>query len=602
MPHTRRPASRVRHWQVDWREASSHPPMATSDDSLAAIRDFERQLDTALEALPSLRCSGSECLLQSGNIIETASTDRGRGLDDVLGHGLLVLAPYFAQTSEGPTPDLVQLTHDLLFAGHYYRLRDLLYYAYNAPAALDWQFGSGGVTIRFADQTIPRQYYLEVNQFVVGSAEIFADFDASERIIALLSAHAPGTEFPELEEVSELIRREIEIKLGAYYSLLDPEAKVPLGPFTYAQFHRVYRELLATALYHRYQYKANGAIGSVTWPREELVGALAALTALPSDICAAVLDEITFDRASAKRRLQPLHFGLYAIDEGRRLLMLPHVFATWEGLISIMRLSALRRPQLFLTEVSGPLSRSLVARVRAMFEKQGFTVSTDVQLNHFEPSLPDIDVLVISEEPTLGYVVFACEVKNPIPPQWAKDRLRVLQEGSLSKAFEQLDAISAFFRSEQGVRFIRGRLPSKGLPHFGEEFLVLIREVIVTSASGGTFFGDRGRTVLDYRTLDRLLRRSDGDMHYVLHVISHLNEWLDASYKRGFEEVMVGPMRVRYEGVTPTAWMEFRQNEYKSVGRDVEMAADFIRDGYRPFDTLQDVERKEDIRDVGERE
>src|SRR5439155_13004176 len=104
-----------------------------------------------------------------------------------------------------------------------------------------------------------------------------------------------------------------------------------------------------------------------------------------------------------------------------RLLMMPHTFSMWEGFISILRLVALRRPEVFLANLSEPMGDALVDRLAGVFRNQGVGCSRNVRLADFDPRLPDIDLLVISEERPFGYVLFVCEVKNPIPAGWSKD-------------------------------------------------------------------------------------------------------------------------------------------------------------------------------------
>jgi hypothetical protein len=45
-----------------------------------------------------------------------------------------------------------------------------------------------------------------------------------------------------------------------------------------------------------------------------------------------------------------------------------------------------------------------------------------MSLRTIDSKLPDIDLLVIAKEPTLGFVLLICEVKSPLPPRWANDR------------------------------------------------------------------------------------------------------------------------------------------------------------------------------------
>ena len=60
---------------------------------------------------------------------------------------------------------MATLIADLDFASDYARIRDLLYYTYNAPGSVDWDFGASGLSVTFADKTIPRQYFIEQNHF-----------------------------------------------------------------------------------------------------------------------------------------------------------------------------------------------------------------------------------------------------------------------------------------------------------------------------------------------------------------------------------------------------------------------------------------------------
>lgn len=48
---------------------------------------------------------------------------------------------------------------------------------------------------------------------------------------------------------------------------------------------------------------------------------------------------------------------------------------------------------------------------------------------------------------------------------------------------------------------------------------------------------------------------------------------------------MIGPRRIRYEGVKPLALTDFAENEYRSVGT-AKIAEDFVREGRNPFDSL----------------
>ncbi len=219
--------------------------------------------------------------------------------------------------------------------------------------------------------------------------------------------------------------------------------------------------------------------------------------------------------------------------------MLPHHFALWEGHVSLLRLVALRDPALFNREFSGALGRALTRHLASVFESVGFSCLVEVGLREFGNHLPDIDLLVISQEPTLGYVVFVCEVKSPIPPRWAKDQLRVLAPDSVAKGFGQLERLHAFLASDVGIGFLRGMLPPEGLPDF-DEFALLLNLLVVTSDNAGAFFSDHGYRIIDFRTLTRLVRRSDGDTAYVLEVLNKFGQWADAGLQIVPQTISVG--------------------------------------------------------------
>jgi hypothetical protein len=153
------------------------------------------------------------------------------------------------------------------------------------------------------------------------------------------------------------------------------------------------------------------------------------------------------------------------------------------------------------------VARKFTSSIAAKFAAQGFHCLTEVKLDTFDPALPDIDLLVISEEATLGYVLLICELKSPIPTQWSKDQLRVLNQDSVSKGFKQLDRLSAFFSSSQGVEFIASRLPTTKLAHFSKGFLVVCKYLVITSQNAGMFFSDMSHTIIEYQTLDRIPAR-----------------------------------------------------------------------------------------------
>ncbi|OKI64343.1 hypothetical protein A6A27_25490 [Micromonospora sp. CB01531] len=532
-----------------------------------------------------MQSGGTEALRLAANIVEHASAEHPE-LGAHLSHGLQILAPTLIGRSPGAEIDIATLVSDLEFASRYHHLRDLFYYTYNAPGTVSWTFDAGRIEIRFADASLPRQFFISSNSWFVESMEAFSDKTRAEKTKELLRGQPEFELTPEVLEAAELIEAEVQQKVRLYFDLIS-DSTVTVGEYTYRDFVAVYRALLAKALYHRYHSDANGARGALSMPLDILVSDLeASAPSVPAATARQVVTDIAYGSTARRKRLNPVYFSLYHLPETDEILMLPHHFAVWEGYISFLRLVALRDPQVFLRSFSGQIGESLVRRLGNSFEGAGFRVRTNTPLATYSAELPDIDLLVISEERTLGYAVLACEVKAPLPPSWAKDQLRVLEPDSIAKSFGQVERITAFLGSDEGVDFLCNQLPRAGIPDF-DEFAMLIWTVVATSDNAGAFFADRG-TIIDYRTLERILRRCDGDMLYVLTALKEFPNWADSCFERAMDYVRVGDLDVSYEGITIKRLMEFPQNEFRSVDVAEMMVRGMLEEGHRPLDVFRE--------------
>jgi hypothetical protein len=548
------------------------------------VQDFERKLDAALNARPTVRLGGTKALKLASNIVEAAYTNR-LPLGARLAEGLQILAPTLVSRTPGDDIDVETIAADLDFAAHYHVLRDLLYYTYNAPGTMAWTFDPGKVEIRFADPSLPRQFYLAANNWYLASIGAFADDERTTRIEELLR----GT--PEFEptdaaiQAQELILEEVNLKLGLYFNLV-PDASVGAGGYTFDDFLSVYRALLMKALYHRYHARINGSHGVISMPLDVLSDDLeSSVDGVSSQTARRVVSDISFGVESQRSRLDPVYFSLYRSHDDE-ILMLPHHFAIWEGVVNFLRLVAQRDPPLFLRSFSQQIGEALEQRLAKAFSDAGFTARTNLPLRSYRTDLPDIDILVISDEPTLGYAVLVCEVKSPLPPRWAKDQLRVLEADSIAKAFDQLTRITDFLDSDDGIQFLMDQLPRLGLPDF-DEFAVALLTLVATSDNAGAFFSGRG-TIVDFRTLERLLGRCDGDMGYIIEVLKKFPEWADDSLERVLVDVQVSDAAVSYEEVEVKQLMDFRQSTYRSVGEPERMVREMLEAGDRPLDVLRE--------------
>ena len=266
--------------------------------------------------------------------------------------------------------------------------------------------------------------------------------------------------------------------------------------------------------------------------------------------------------------------------------MRPHHFAIAEGLVNVLRVIAQRRPNTFLEQVSNEVGSAFVRRVKSAWEAEGFICQSEVSLREFDATLPDIDLLVISVEPTLGYMMFVCELKCPVPPRWAKDQLKVLNKDSVSKAFRQVEVLKRFIQTEDGMRFISRMLPKEGHPHF-EGFVVGIEHLIITSDNAGMFFGAESTRVINFRTLERLLRRSDGDLALIQHVLRTYAKHADEALVTKMVEFQLSSLSVAYEAVTVSPLLEFPEGHWRGDPERQEMIDAFVADGMHPFDVFE---------------
>jgi hypothetical protein len=532
-----------------------------------------------------MQSGGTEALRLAANIVEHASAEHPP-LGAHLSRGLQIVAPTLIGRSPGAEIDVATLVSDLEFAGRYHHLRDLLYYTYNAPGSMSWTFGAGHIEIRFADASLPRQFFISSNSWFVDSIEAFSDKARARKVRELLRGQPEFELTQEVLEATELIEAEVQQKVELYFDLIS-DSTVTAGAYSYQDFVTVYRALLTKALYHRYHSDANGARGALSMPLAVLASDIeASVPNVPAATARQVVTDIAYGTAALRKRLNPVYFSLYHLSETDEILMLPHHFALWEGHISFLRLVALRNPQLFLRSFSSQIGESLVRRVAASFGTAGFRVRTNVPLATYGTTLPDIDLLVISEERTLGYAVLACEVKAPLPPSWAKDQLRVLEPDSIAKSFGQLERITTFLGSDEGVEFLCNQLPQAAIPNF-DEFAVLTSSVVATSDNAGAFFADRG-TIIDYRTLERILRRCDGDMLYVLTALKEFPNWADNCFESAMDYVRVGDLEVSYEGIVIKHLMNFPQNGFRSVDAAEMMVRGMLEEGHRPLDVFRE--------------
>lgn len=556
------------------------------------IKVFEDVIDKKLENLISHKYNGYSSIRVALSAIETSYMSGNNSAARFLRNGLNILMPYLIKSNEKkPFPKANQLFKDFEFASHYFMLRDFLYYSYNMPDSINWNVGKRKVKIKFNDNSIPRQFYLIENNYILKSMELTSVYtDEMKNISSLLKDREEFTKNPkDVQQIMNLIEQEAELKLKYYYNFLNDSdmKKINLGTYTLYEMFKVVKSLLVKALYHRYHsYLKNNPI-PVFVDVEELINALSHDLGLDTNKCKDILMDISYKK---EERIDPVYFSLYFLDEINQIIISPHLFCTWEAYVNILRIIALRNPRLFQETISPALSDNFVNHISDMFSSQGFKCQTNVKLNQFDPSLPDIDLFVVSEEPLLGYVIYCCEIKNPIPAQWAKDHLRVLNKDSVIKSFDQIEKIQNFLKTEQGLNFIRNMLPNpKDIPeNLNGEFLILMNHLVITSNNSGMFFSEKKQVIIDYTTLGKILEKCDGDIAYIMKLTNEFNDNLDNNYSMEKAELKIDGLTVNYEGVALKNLVDFPPNKYKSSGDDKKLLEEFVKHGHHPFDMFEE--------------
>ena len=498
-------------------------------------------------------------------------------LANTLKRGLDVALPLLIKSTTSTREiDIETVFEDLAFLSHYYLIREYLYYSYNSPGAFSWKFEQNRISIEFADHSIPRQFSQGWNAVILDTIEMHRQGVNRSEIEELLRGKEEYGNGEHIIEAFESTLAEAKVRARLNFDLLDAaSAEISLKGYGYESFRRVYEYLLAKALYHRYYARANSTWTCFQFPKDQIVEELIVGTGLTDPEIRSILADLTY---SPDKKLQPIYFNI--VDHPA----LPEFLMTAESIIDddipahLLRVQANRDPNWFLSRVSNALGDQFVDRLASMFEEVGFLVQRNVQLASIDSKAPDIDLLVISREETLGYFVFAIEAKAILPAYWAKDYLRALNKGGLSKAFDQVTGVLEALRSQAGSNLLAERILSLDPTPLSDGHIVL-KTLIVTSQNSGMFFEKEssGCAIIDYRTLGQMLKASDGDVVYIGKMLNSIREAPLPEITK--MNVDVEGISVTYDVVAGSDPVFFPPHEWKSAGLDVQVARDFFDNG-----------------------
>ncbi|GGU18952.1 hypothetical protein GCM10010259_06640 [Streptomyces daghestanicus] len=362
------------------------------------------------------------------------------------------------------------------------------------------------------------------------------------------------------------------------FDILDSETDhIALVGYPYRAFRDVYEYLLAKCLYHQYWAEANETWPTFQYPQDALVHEVHRGTEIETEVVQSVLSDLIYNEQT---KMQPMYYPIVSQAGSRDLIMIPQTLITSDAPSRLLRIHATKNPKHFLSRVSNHLGTRFVDKLANLFESQGFFVKKNVQLENVSKGAPDIDLLIVSRERTLGYFVFLIEAKSPIPSSWAKDHLRVTHSDSMPKAFKQVRRILDALKSEVGTDFMLKQVISMDPEPFPEGMMPL-RTLIATSENAGMFFDTESSatSVVDYRTLTQIVQNSDGDVVYILKILNEARDAFQASYQSATQTFTMGNITVQYEVTQMSTIRTYEKNVWKSEGVDVSVADDFFANG-----------------------
>lgn len=466
----------------------------------------------------------------------------------------------------------------LKFLGTYHILRDVIYYSYDNSDAVSWEMENKNIKVTLNDDSILRQHASERITFYLNSKYTPRDLEQDDPEVLLKATRPFDFSDPRVERAFSAIESVVEWKIQYYFSYVPEDSNVMLDGYKYSTFIGIYKYLLTLAMYERYYSKANNISGVITYRENELLEQAAQQY---PDESRASLAKIFKDIASSSR-------GTFNfITPENKYMLNPTCFSLVDGIANILRLFAKTDPNSFSSNISEIIGKGLVAEVKKKFEQYGnYKVYSDVKLNKFDLKLPDIDLLAISYEPSLGFHVFVGEVKNNLPAVWAKDYLKAKGEkGFITKAISQIETIKNFLLTADGAEFIH-RLAIKAFPKldinhlFPHGIFIVVDSMIISSQSIGMFFPESTTPIIDGATLSHIIDESDGDTNYVLFHLKRHNEFIDECIKRKAEKIYLGEYTIEYDAISIEKVYDLAKNEFASIGAIEKLEKQSLTEGY----------------------
>lgn len=470
------------------------------------------------------------------------------------------------------------------FSNSYLSLRDYIFMSFSNESSIEFSGDERSVSVSVKDPTIFRQFAYEAQTFALNSASEDKSSLGINQVVSLLKGTKQWDfDNQDLVKALESIKLEVEWKIRHYFSHIPEDSDIDMGGYFYREFISVYKELLFLSLYEGYHSKANDLSCVITYQENELANALEQATDIPVSRCKKILRDI-----SSSSRCTFNYF-----PSSNKFFLFPFSFSLKDGISALLKQYAQKNSNAFSANCSAVIGDSLVKEVARYFDEyKNFHVFKEILLQPYSSDLPDIDCLIVSYEPSLGFHFFVCEVKNNLPASWAKEYLKATgKKGFIEKALSQSNKISDFLKTDEGADLLLAKA-MQAFPELNMEklfptgFCGVIDCLIVTSQSMGMFFPDSTTTIIGDDMLRHIVLRCDGDVNFIQFHLHHLNEALDGCYSIERETVNASGVEITYDTCKLTGLFDIPQNKYLSDGTFEYLEKESIETGYRFIDSI----------------
>jgi hypothetical protein len=487
--------------------------------------------------------------------------------------------------------DVDDIVAACIFSSHYRQTRDLIFCSFRSPEAISWELTEKRIKITVKDRSFFRQIACETQTFFMNSMTSFAGHTVEKAEKLCENTKYWDMDDPKVLKLLDLLENEAEIKIAHYFDYLPRNSSVDIGGFTYADFIKVFKSSLIVALYERLWNSLHKSGSVVSYLASDLAKMYGMTTGLDETICQRILKDLS----TASRGT------LNYIASTDKYLLFPTSFTLVDHIAEILKQFARRDEKGFSSGCAALIGSALVKKVASYFRVYpNFRVITEVNLQKFDRSLPDIDVLSLSYEPTFGFQVFVCEVKNNLPATWAKEHLKQSdKKGALIKAFKQIERLKQFLNSEKGARLLYSivkqafsDLDIKALLPTG--FMAAINFMIVTPQNIGVLMPTGDTVILNEDFLRHLIQKSDGDSIYLKYHFDRINTLLDDSYDVVSDSFIINGIEVKYDRPSLKHVIGFSENQYLSTGMLKAIEREGFETGYTYINTLNIDARSDD--------